>query len=34
MMEGWNKILLGELLDINTESIGRNYPFKELITTI
>ncbi len=30
MMEGWNKELLGDLLEINTESIGRNYPFKRI----
>jgi len=30
MMEGWRKILLGELLEINTESIGRNYPFEKI----
>ena len=30
MMEGWNKELLGDLLEINIESIGRNYPFKKI----
>lgn len=29
-MEGWNKELLGNLIDINTESIGRNYPHTEI----
>lgn len=29
-MEGWKKELLGNLLEINTENIGRNYPFEEI----
>lgn len=30
MMEGWKKVLLGDLIDINSESIGRNYPYTEI----